>query len=292
MQFAKQDAPGFVPTPTIGEALHDGTELLQQAGVGVPRLTVEVLLASVLERDKSYLYAYPEEPLGQRQWEKFQRCLDERLSGKPTQYITGWQEFYGLQFHVTPQVFIPRPETEHVVEQVLALAGQGTRILDVGTGSGAIAISIQKNCPAARVYACDLSAAALEVADDNARRLQAQVQFVQSDLLEAFSAQCFDVVASNPPYVALSERAGLQREVREFEPAQALFAGEDGLDAYRRLSRDVGRVLRPGGWLVMELGYRARLAVEALLAGPPWEKPTICPDLAGWDRVVVARKRS
>jgi release factor glutamine methyltransferase len=269
---------------TLQTALLQGARLLEDGGVAVPRLTAEVLLAHALKRDRVYLYAHPEHELAEVEWIHFGRYLHERLKGKPTQYITRRQEFYGREFRVTPDVLIPRPETEHVVE--VAKAKGGRRVVDVGTGSGAIAVTMQLET-GARVSATDISPAAAAVASANARRLGASVDFVVCDVLAAIAPGSVDLVVSNPPYVPLSERDGLQREVRDYEPHLALFGGATGFDLYERIVADARRVLRPGGWLVMELGFGSRQRVAEMLAG--WDAVETVPDLAGIPRVIAAR---
>jgi release factor glutamine methyltransferase len=279
---------------SIGEALHWAVALLKERRVGVPRLTAEVLLADVLAAERPFLYSHPEVALSADQSARFEEAVSERCGGKPTQYITGKQEFYGLSFAVSPETLIPRPETELLVEEALGkLSGNGAvldRVLDLGTGSGCIAVAIKKHRPGARVLACDLSLPALRVANDNARRLEADIELIQADLTEAFRQNSFGTVVCNPPYVPLADLPGLQRELR-FEPARALFGGEDGLAFYRRLGKLVGRVLRPGGWLLVELGYRGRAAVEEMFSSARWEAPQVRADLAGMDRVLMTRKR-
>jgi release factor glutamine methyltransferase len=271
----------------LATALRQGTELLEKDRLTVPRLTAEVLLAHALGCERAYLYAHPEQELTGVQQLHFGRYLHERLQHKPTQYITGRQEFYGRQFRVTPAVLIPRPETEHVAEEALhRLAGAGVA-LDVGAGSGCLAITLQAERPAARVAASDVSREALAVARDNAARLGAPVRFFCGDLLEAVRPESLDLIVSNPPYVP--DREPLPPEVADYEPRAALLAGPDGMAAYRRLLAEAPRVLRPGAWLVMELGHDSRAKVEALL-GPAWAACAVTADLAGLDRVMALRK--
>jgi release factor glutamine methyltransferase len=270
---------------TVRTALLQGTTLLEEAGVGVPRLTAEVLLAHALQRDRVYLFAHPEHELAEVEWIHYGRYLHERLTGKPTQYITKRQEFYGREFRVTPAVLIPRPETEHVVE--VARAKGARRVLDIGTGSGALAATLQLETGAS-VWATDISPAAAAVATENARTLGARVGVVVCDLMEGIAPESVDLIVSNPPYVPLPQREGLQREVRDFEPHVALFAGETGFELYERIANDAPRVLRPGGWLVMELGFGSRDRVAALLA--EWDDVAVEPDLAGIPRVISARR--
>lgn len=274
---------------TVRKALRHACRLLEEGAVPVPRLTAEVLLCHTLRRERAWLYAHPEEELSEAARLDYERSLRERLEGKPTQYITRRQEFYGREFLVTPDVLIPRPETEHVVETALEAGRRARAILDVGCGSGAIAVtlSLELSRP---VWASDISLAALAVAAENARRLGAEVRFLAGDVTEAVAGRSLDLVVSNPPYVPLNEQAGLQREVREWEPRLALFSGPAGLDMYRRLAADAARVLRPGGWLVLELGFKTAAPVRELLAAS-WEDVRIVPDLAGFERVLAARLR-
>ena len=268
---------------TVRTALTQGQQLLEQANVGEPRLTAEVLLMRATGHDRAWLYAHGNDELIEVWWIHYGRHLHQRIKGEPTQYITGRQEFYGREFLVTPDVLIPRPETEHLIEAALARSGE--TIVDIGTGSGAIAVILALETKA-RVVATDVSPAALSIAQQNARSLSAQVSLVACDLGAAFADESFDLVVSNPPYIAARDRASLQPEVREHEPALALFAGEDGLAIYRQLIPEAARLLRPGGWLMMELGDAA--AVREMCAD--WTGVEIVNDLAGIPRVVVARR--
>ncbi|HET8547600.1 MAG TPA: peptide chain release factor N(5)-glutamine methyltransferase [Bryobacteraceae bacterium] len=272
---------------TVKTALDQGTRLLEDAHVAVPRLTAEVLLCHALRRERVYLYSHPEAELSEHIWIHYGRYLHERMRGKPTQYITGVQEFYGREFVVTPDVLIPRPETEHVIDAAIERVTRGSRVVDVGCGSGAIAATIALECDAS-VWASDISLAALHIASHNARRLGASVHYVAADLLDPFPAGSMDVVVSNPPYVGLGDRESLQREVRDFEPEVALYAGPTGNEIYQRLIREAERVLRPGGWLIFELGYRSLDAVRAML-DQRWSEVSTGPDLAGIPRVLCGR---
>lgn len=270
-----------------GTAIFRGARRLEEAGVAVPRLTAEVLLADVLGRERVWLFAHPEEQLTEAQQAAYEQALVRRLDGVPTQYITGRQEFWGREFRVTPDVLIPRPETEHVVEAALEAARGAKRIADAGCGSGVLAVTLRLET-GAEAWATDISPAALRVARDNAGHLGADVRFVACDLLSALPGASFDLVVSNPPYVPDGDRAGLQREVRDFEPHVALFAGPTGYEVYERLVADARRVLRPGGWLAMELGFGTwRRVLEMLECG--WEDARTLPDLAGIPRVALAR---
>jgi release factor glutamine methyltransferase len=274
---------------TLQTALQQACKLLEEESVAAPRLTAEVLLCHALGCERSYIYSHPEAELSDVVRVHYGRYLHERLAGKPTQYITGRQEFYGRDFLVTPAVLIPRPETEHVVEAALALVPAPRRVVDIGCGSGAIAVTLSLEMHA-DVLATDISVDALAVAAKNAKKLNARVEFVACDLASAFAPASLDLVVSNPPYVALADAPGLQREVRDHEPHVALFAGETGLEIYARLVQDAERVLRPGGALVMELGFKTSESVRAML-GPLWHDVQILPDLAGIPRVLVAHTR-
>jgi release factor glutamine methyltransferase len=195
-----------------------------------------------------------------------------------------------LPFRVTPDVLIPRPETEVLVEQALARASPGDWILDIGTGSGAIAIAIKKHLPEAKVFASDLSAAALRITRENARSLGVSLPLVQADLAEAFRLAVLQCIVCNPPYISRPDLASLQREVRDHEPRTALDGGDDGLDCYRRLSATAARLLRPGGWLLLEVGYNTSAAIKPMFTGGTWEAPRIYRDLAGWERVLAVGK--
>jgi release factor glutamine methyltransferase len=275
----------------IRAALLQGQKLLEDASAAVPRLTAEVLLAHAIGCERAWLFAHSNEELREVWWIHYGRYLHERMQGKPTQYITGRQEFYGHEFRVTPDVLIPRPETEHVVEAALKRveAPQGhdkLSIIDIGTGSGAIAVTLALETNAS-VIGTDISTAALRVASENAHRLKAPAHFVACDLADAIGGERFDLVVSNPPYVPESDSSTIQREVRDHEPAVALYGGADGLGVYRRLIPEAARLLKPGGWLVMEIGYRSGEAVAAMLG--TWREVETIPDLAGLPRVMVAR---
>jgi release factor glutamine methyltransferase len=270
---------------TVHTALIQGTKLLEDEAIMAPRLTAEVLLMHALHRDRTYLYAHPEEELSEIAWIHYGRYLHERLNGKPTQYITGRQEFYGRDFRVTRDVLIPRPETEHLVEAAIARIQPGDLVVDVGTGSGAIAITLALETKA-RVVATDISAAALDVA--RAQQFSAGVHFLLSNLVDAFRDHSIDILVSNPPYVPRTNEPGLQREVRDYEPHVALFAGPTGLEIYEHLIADAARVLRPHGWLLLELGYNSLEPVRAMLHHG-WTDIVVIPDLAGFPRVLAAR---
>jgi release factor glutamine methyltransferase len=271
---------------TVHTALQQGARILEDGGIAVPRLTAEVLLGHAMRVERVYFFAHPEQELSELEWLHYGRYLHDRLGGKPTQYITRHQEFYSRDFRVTPDVLIPRPETEHVVEAALELARGARRVLDVGTGSGALAITLSLEM-GVETWATEISPDAALVAASNAARLEAPVNFVVCDLMEAIASASMDLIVSNPPYVPIAHREGLQREVRDFEPHVALFAGQTGFELYDRIAADARRVLRPGGWLIMELGFTSLDHVQALLAG--WDGLRVIPDLAGIPRVIAAR---
>jgi release factor glutamine methyltransferase len=275
---------------TLQTALQQGTELLEKAGISAPRLTAEVLLCHAMRCERPYLYAHGPDELTTIAWIHYGRYLNERLNGKPTQYITKKQEFYGRDFLVTADVLIPRPETEHLAEAAIsAIRARGyRRILDIGTGSGAIAVTIalETGCP---VAACDISAAALQVAEHNRARHQASVSFFVGDLASGIAPNSLDILVSNPPYVPGADAANMQREVREWEPHVALFAGETGLEVYDRLISQAAIAVRPGGQLMMELGYQSLDGVKQML-NTAWDDVQVVHDLAGWPRVIMATR--
>ena len=279
----------------LKEALDNAIEYLTSRDVGSPRMNAEMLLMFVVGCDRAHIYAHPERELTGDEESRYTEVINERARGVPAQYIVGHQEFWGLDFIVSPSVLIPRPETEHLIETVLELSktytSQNTlKMIDVGTGSGAIALTLAKEFSRAEIHACDISAEALEIAKANAARLGFDsVQFHQSDVLgNVVRDATFDFVVSNPPYVALSEEDKVQDVVKKFEPRVAVFAGEHGLDVIRRLIPQAFEALRPGGWLLMEVGYSMSESVMVLLGG--WENVHSVPDLQGIPRVIVGRK--
>ncbi len=255
-----------------------------------------------LGRDRAYLHAHPERELTTSEQARYDEALAERAGGVPAQYITGHQEFWGMDFIVTPAVLIPRPETEHVIETVLRLVGSmqpgssgtssGTlRIVDVGTGSGCIALALAKEFSQAEIHATDISPPALDIARINAARfeLENRVRFHETDLLQGFEPGTFDFVVSNPPYVGETEEDEVQLEVRKFEPRLAVFAGPTGLEVIARLIPQARGALRSGGWLVMEISGTIADRVKNLLTG--WHDVQVINDLQGIARVVAARNR-
>jgi release factor glutamine methyltransferase len=261
--------------------------------VGSPRLNAETLLMFTLGCDRAYLYAHPERALTPDEFERYDAALAQRAQGIPAQYITGHQEFWGLDLIVSPAVLIPRPETEHLIETVLDIVHEQVphrlRIVDVGTGSGCIALALATELRDAEIHAVDISRDSLDLARVNAARLQLdRVQFRESDLLTAFPAEPgFDFVVSNPPYVGERDADSVDAQVRKHEPHIAVFAGEQGLDIYSRLIPQARERLAPGGWLVMEMGYGIDAAVRDLLKD--WSEVRIVNDLQGIPRVIAAR---
>ena len=258
-------------------------------------MNAELLLMFTLGRDRAFLYGHPEHELTAQEQARYDDALAQRSRGIPAQYITGHQEFWGMDFIVSPAVLIPRPETEHVIEAVLACVRRAPssadlRIVDVGTGSGCIALALAKELSQAEIHAIDISPAALEIAHANRARLQleSRVQFHEGDLLAGVEKNSFDFVVSNPPYVGESEEDSVQLDVRKFEPRNAVFAGSTGLEVIVRLIPQASEVLRPSGWLVMEISGAIATRVRELLAG--WNNVQIKNDLQGIERVVVARK--
>jgi release factor glutamine methyltransferase len=298
----------------VRAALKEGMARLRAAHVPSHTLATELLLMHALGRDRTWIYTHPEFLLDAEATEKYLGLIARRAAGEPTQYLTGKQEFWGLEFEVTPAVLIPRPETEHVMEVALARLGprgfkihldsglprEKLRSADVGTGSGCLAVALAYELPHAEIFATDISAAALEVARRNAARhaVADRIHFLQTNLLDGLSDQAanggkklrhFDLIVSNPPYVAREDGAQLQREVRDHEPHEAVFGGPTGVELYARLIEEAGNLLRTGGILVLELGYNSAEHVRAILAEQKcWRNVTFTNDLAGIPRVVAA----
>jgi release factor glutamine methyltransferase len=318
----------------VRTALKQGLAQLRDAYVPSFTLAAELLLLHILGRDRTWLYAHPEELVSSADADRFFVLIARRAAGEPTQHLTSKQEFWGLEFEVTPDVLIPRPETEHVIEVALdrlavrelragrkqTLAGEGLQIADIGTGSGCIAIALAKELPAATIYATDISSAALAVAQHNAKRHSVSdcIHFIECNLLAGFidrsaanaglpvvgaqhaaphespvtSHQSFllDLIASNPPYIGRREATTLMREVRDHEPAIALYGGEEGYELYADLIAQSAAHLKPGGILVLELGHNSLPAVQPLLDAPAWTNIGITNDLAGIPRVIAAER--
>lgn len=258
------------------------------------RRDAETLLQQATAKSRAWLIAHAEDHFAGCAAIGYATLLARRARGEPIQYITGEAEFYGLLFRVTREVLIPRPETEHVVEKVIELAAGlvHPRIVDIGAGSGAIAVAVARHLPQASITATELSLPALEIARENAARnaVAARIRFLHGDLLSPVAGGLFDMVVSNPPYVAEADGATLAVEVREFEPAAALFAGGDGLDLYRRLIPQGCAALVPGGWMVLEIGYGQQAPIHALLEQNGFGEIAFTPDLRGIPRVVAARR--
>ena len=296
---------------------------LTAENVPSPRMNAELLLMFTLGCDRAYLFAHPERKLAHDEQSRYEAALAERARGVPAQYITGHQEFWGMDLIVSPSVLIPRPETEHLVEAVLEFMGQTPqsteaaerrqkaahgssrgsakpqeqaaegrkkpRIVDVGTGSGCIALALAKELPQAEIHATDISRDALEIARANAARhqLERRIRFHETDLLAGLQ-EPFDIVISNPPYVGDSEEDTIQLEVRKFEPRNAVFAGPKGTEVIARLVPQAHAILRPGGRIVMEISGTIMEEVRKLLEG--WEDAQIKPDLQSIPRVAMARR--
>jgi len=293
---------------TIKTLLTEAEEQLRAHDIDTARLDAEILLASVLATDRTHLFSRLSSSVAQSDQAAFQLLLQRRLRREPLAYITGVREFWSLEFRVTPDVLIPRPETELVIETALRLAAQSTIyapqspipnpqsplcMLDVGTGSGCIAIALAKELPTAELWAVDISQTALAVARVNAQRhgVEQRIQFQQGDLFSPVRAngQYFDLIVSNPPYITRFDCAALQPEVCEWEPQTALDGGEDGLDFYRRLVAESPTYLRPGGWLIMELGAgQSPQVLHLIQARGNFQASYSVQDYAGIERVVVA----
>ncbi len=284
---------------SIAQAVLDGANRLRKAGVPDERREAGSLLMYVLDRDRSYILTHAEAELSDEQLEKFSASLNERGRGKPLQYITGRQEFFGLEFEVNSDVLIPRPETELLVETALSLVSQieAPFICDVGTGSGCIVVTLLQQLPRARAIALDISPAALAVAARNATRHEVldRLSLITSDCFAGLGPPpdpAFDLIVSNPPYVAESAMAGLQREVRDFEPHAALVSGADGLTVIRRLLLESRHYLKNGGLLIFEMGYDQHDVVRQLIDETSWKLVEIYDDLQGIPRTVALTNRA
>ena len=294
---------------SLRESLREAIAHLESEHVPSAALAAELLLMHALGRDRAWIYAHPEHELGAEMRQKYFSLVARRASGVPAQYLTGHQEFWGLDFVVTPEVLIPRPETEHVIEVALdrllartkAQVTREFRIADVGTGSGCIAVALAHELAAAHIVAMDISPAALDLARHNARRhgVDTRIDFVECNLLDSVvhgpritghEPRSLDLVVSNPPYIGRREAATLPREVREHEPELALFAGETGTELYAPLIAQAATVLKPGGFVVLELGHDSAEYVTHLLSAPEWTKLSITNDLAGIPRVASAER--
>lgn len=320
---AEQHATAKADLLDVRTALREGISQLARANVPSHALAAELLLMHALGHDRAWIYSHPECAIDLGHAEQYSTLIARRAAGEPTQYIIGKQEFWALEFEVNPSVLIPRPETEHVVEVALkrlpprnseadfhdGAAARRIRIVDVGTGSGCIAVALTKELPKAELLATDISGAALEVAQRNATRhkVAGRIEFIKTDLLAALlreplvgnhdtpitahQSRPFHLIVSNPPYVSRDEAATLQREVRDHEPDAALFGGPSGTEIYARLIEQAAALLAPGGNLVLELGYDSAPHVRSILGGGAhWRRIEITSDLAGIPRVIAAEK--
>jgi release factor glutamine methyltransferase len=289
----------------VRNTLKQGLAELREAQVPSFTLAAELLLLHVLGRDRTWIYSHPEQEIPAENAERFFALIARRVNGEPTQHLTGKQEFWGLEFEVSPDVLIPRPETEHVIEVALdrlavrelragrkqTLTGEGLQIADIGAGSGCIAIALAIELPGSTIFATDISSAALVVARRNAMRhnVTNQLQFLEGNLLDMVATQ-FDLIASNPPYVGRREAETLMREVRDHEPEIALYGGEEGYEFYAELIAQAAAHLKPGGLLILELGHNSLAAVQPLLDVPTWTNVGVTNDLAGIPRVLAAER--
>lgn len=280
---------------TIGEAIQKAAQILRSAGVPEARREAGSLLSFVLGKDRTFLISHAEDQLGKDSLEKFQAIVERRAKGEPLQYIVGVQDFFGREFRVTPDVLIPRPETELLVEAALEIVTDvASFVCDVGTGSGCIAITLLCELHEVQVVAVDKSMAAIEIAKLNAVKhsVSNRILFAVSDCFQSLdsSQNQFDLIVSNPPYVSGAVLAGLQREVRDHEPMLALSPGPDGLSIIRRLLREAPPFLKNKGHMLMEIGFGQSEEVERLVDAAVWNLLEIRPDLQGIPRIVVLQK--
>lgn len=291
MSEPKDDSAGS----SIIQAQTAAAELLRAAGVIDSRLEAGSLLAHALGRDRTYVITHRDRLITSEQLERFRLLVARRVAREPLQYITGYQEFFKLQFEVTPDVLIPRPETELIVETALEILNreQPVSMLDVGTGSGCIAISLLSELPNGRAVATDISANALQVADRNARHhgVHDRLTLAQADSLSTFCAAAFSLIVSNPPYIPAAEIETLQPEVREYEPLTALMSGADGLDHVRALLHEAPQLLSSNGYFIFEIGFGQNEAVTQLVDPSAWGLVEVRNDLQGIPRTVVLQKR-
>jgi len=280
---------------SIGTALTEAARTLQASGISEPRLDAGALMSHVIGRDRAFIVAHPEAVITKPQLKRLEEFVTRRAQGEPLQYITGHQEFFKLDFEVTPDVLIPRPETELIIEAVLDLVHTDTQFTfgDIGTGSGCLAVSILNECGNAHALGIDTSEQALRVAQRNAERHRVanRLRLVQSDLFDAISVnETLDLIVSNPPYVADDEMKILQREVQR-EPRSALAGGSDGLALIRRLLLDAPGHLRPGGYLVFEFGINQDVAIRDLVDRKVWKLIEIRNDLQQIPRTILLQKK-
>ena len=285
---------------TIAEAIAEGAARLEACAIAEPRRTAGVLLCHTLGIERTHLLTRAHDSISETDYSSYLRLVERRSAGEPLQYITGHQEFYGLDFAVSPDVLIPRPETEFLVERVIKLAGTIGKdkpvIADVGTGSGCIAVAIAVNLPQARVIATDVSEAALDIARTNAAAngVSDRIKFLSGDLLAPVADRkgSIDIIASNPPYVNEGRPDLIQREVRDWEPRVALYGGSDGLHFYRRLLSNGLQFVSAGGFMVFEIGYSQLEAVVAMISASPWQLIEVARDLQDIPRTITVRKLS
>jgi release factor glutamine methyltransferase len=279
--------------PSIAESLTNAESVLAESGVAEPRREAMSLLMLAIKKDKAFVYSRPEYVLAREEVERLSAYLERRSNREPLQYISGVQEFFGLEFEVTPAVLIPRPETEMVVERAIEILGVSgdSSVCDVGTGSGCIVISILHQLPSVRGVGLDISRDALQVARRNAEKhgTSERLELLESDLFAAVTDRKFDLIVSNPPYVPVRDMAGLQAEVRDFEPHGALTDGSDGLSIVRQIIRNASRYLHHDGFLLMEIGFDQSEKVAAMFDPALWYAPELFPDLQGIPRLVSAR---
>jgi release factor glutamine methyltransferase len=280
--------------PSIAEALKQASTQLHEAGVPNDLLDAQTLLAQALGQDRTYLIINFNEQLSDELLTQYCHLIERRAAGEPLQYIVGKQAFFGLDFEVTPEVLIPRPETELLVEETLRLASNLATpiIIDVGTGSGCIAVTLARELNDAQVIAVDISPAALAVAQRNARRngVHDRIKFIEGDLLHGVNSQTqADFILSNPPYIAAAELPTLQREVRDWEPHLALTDFGDGLQFYQRLLTEAPAYLKTGGYLLCEMGYQQAETVKAFVDRNVWREPKALQDLQGIERTLILR---
>lgn len=276
----------------ISENLTEASRQLAESGVPDAARESSSLLQYALQKDRVFLFLYPEYELTSDEQTRFSDALRRRCGREPLQYITGRQEFYGLEFFVTPDVLIPRPETEMLVAKMIELLKhyESPTFAEIGVGSGCIATSALVNLPNVRAAASDVSRAAILVAETNAGRhgVSKRIEFIESDLFENFGGRRFDLIVSNPPYVPAADMSGLQPEVRVFEPNRALTDGSDGLSIIRRIIRDAHRFLRPEGCLILEIGFGQAESVAGLFDAELWSSVEIAADFQGIPRMAVA----